>query len=226
MDEKDEASRRPPAALRLLWPHLRLTFAALTAAVVFLLLPPAMGDDVRFLASFDVAAVLWLALALHQVVTSDATVVRRHAKAADEGAWAAFLIGLLASGAGVVAVVLEAHASGEGASHRLGHIPLVVGTLVLAWLFFHTVFAFHYAREFYRPEVADAHPMLKFPGAGEPDYWDFLYFAFNIGTASQTADVSITSPRLRRLVLGHQIASYLFNATIIALGVNVAAALV
>lgn len=225
MDQKN-AAVKPPVALRLLRTHLRLALAAVTAAVVFLLLPPSLGDDVRFLASFDVAAVLWLALALHLVVTSDAAVVRRHAEAADEGTWAAFLISLLASVAGVVAVGLEAHGSGEGAAHRLAHIPLVVGTLVLAWLFFHAVFAFHYAREFYRPEVADAHPMLKFPGAGEPDYWDFLYFAFNIGTASQTADVSITSPRLRRLALGHQIASYLFNATIIALGVNVAAALV
>ncbi len=226
MKERDGAAARPPLLARLLRAHLRLTLAVATAALVFVLLPPALGHDVRFLASFDVAAVLWLALALHLVVTSDTAVVRRHAEAADEGAWAAFLIGLVASFAGVVAVALEAHASGEGAAHRLAHIPLVVSTLVLAWLFFHGVFAFHYAREFYRPEVADAHPMLKFPGTGEPDYWDFLYFAFNIGTASQTADVSITSPRLRRLALGHQIASYLFNATIIALGVNVAAALV
>lgn len=104
-------------------------------------------------------------------------------------------------------------------------MALAVGTLIASWFFFHTLFAFHYAREFYDLEADGLQPPLGFPGGDQPDYWDFLYFAFNLGTASQTADVTVNAPRLRRFVLGHQIASYLFNTAVIALGVNVAAAL-
>lgn len=212
-------------AYRIARPHLRLWAAAALATVIFLLLPEQVSDVVRFLIAFDVAAALWLVLALALVIGADAARVRRRAEAQDEGTWAVFCISLLASVVSVFAVIVEARASAEGAGHKLTHMPLVVGTLVLAWLFFHTVFAFHYAREYYRPKAADVVPVLTFPGAGEPDYWDFLYFAFNIGTAAQTSDVCVTSARLRRLVLGHQIAAYLFNATVIALSVNVAAAL-
>ncbi|MFG1478516.1 DUF1345 domain-containing protein [Xanthobacter sp. V4C-4] len=212
-------------AYRIARPHLRLWAAAALAGLIFLLLPGEATDVVRFLIAFDVAAALWLALAFALVIGADAARVRRRAEAQDEGTWAVFCISLLASIVSVCAVIVEARASAEGADHRLTHMPLVVGTLVLAWLFFHAVFAFHYAREYYRPNPADEAPVLTFPGASEPDYWDFLYFAFNIGTAAQTSDVCVTSARLRRLVLGHQIAAYLFNATVIALSVNVAAAL-
>jgi uncharacterized membrane protein len=205
--------------------QLRWWVAAGVAGIIFLAWPGQATDLVRFLIAFDAAAALWLVLALALVLGADPARVRRRAEAQDEGTWAVFCISLLASVVSVFAVIVEARASAEGADHRLTHMPLVVGTLVLAWLFFHTVFAFHYAREYYRPETADASPMLAFPGAREPDYWDFLYFAFNIGTAAQTSDVCVPSARMRRLVLGHQIAAYLFNATVIALSVNVAAAL-
>lgn len=213
-------------AYRFARPHLRLWVAAGLAGLVFTLLPGETTDLVRLLIAFDAAAALWLALAFALVLRSDAARVRRRAEAQDEGTWAVFCISLLASVASVIAVIVEARASAEGVDHRLTHMPLVVGTLILAWLFFHTVFAFHYAREYYRPAEANAAPRLTFPGSAEPDYWDFLYFAFNIGTAAQTADVCVTAARMRRLVLGHQIAAYLFNATVIALSVNVAAALI
>ena len=66
---------------------------------------------------------------------------------------------------------------------------------------------------------------LQFPGGGDPDYWDFLYFSFTIGAAVQTSDVAITTPRMRRLVLGHTVVSFLFNTTILAIAVNVGASL-
>ncbi len=67
--------------------------------------------------------------------------------------------------------------------------------------------------------------MCDSENADEPDYWDFLYFAANLGAAAQTSDVMITSPSMRRLVLGHTILSFLFNTTILALAVNVGAGL-
>jgi uncharacterized membrane protein len=65
---------------------------------------------------------------------------------------------------------------------------------------------------------------LAFPGGeAEPDYWDFVYFAFVIGMTSQVADVGITSRQIRRIVAAHGVVAFFFNATLLALTVNFAA---
>ena len=33
---------------------------------------------------------------------------------------------------------------------------------------------------------------LRFPGDGQPDYWDFVYFSFVIGMTFQVSDVAVT----------------------------------
>ena len=70
--------------------------------------------------------------------------------------------------------------------------------------------------------TAPARP-LDFPGDGEPDYFDFLYFAFVIGMTAQVSDVSITDKAVRRTVTAHAIVSFFFNAALLALVVNIAA---
>ena len=62
-------------------------------------------------------------------------------------------------------------------------------TIVLSWAFTHTMFALHYAHEFY-DENGGKGGGLNFPGElQEPDYWDFVYFSFVIGMTSQVSDV-------------------------------------
>ncbi len=61
---------------------------------------------------------------------------------------------------------------------------------------------------------------LIFPRDPEPDYWDFVYLAFAIGTATQVSDVEVCSKRIRRTVLAHGIVSFVFNVTVIALTVG------
>ncbi|MDB6001102.1 MAG: hypothetical protein JWP52_2801, partial [Rhizobacter sp.] len=64
------------------------------------------------------------------------------------------------------------------------------------------------------------------PAPKPPHYADFMYFSYTIAVACQTSDVSITSTRLRRLVLAHSVLSFVFNTAIVALMVNIAAGLV
>ena len=99
-------------------------------------------------------------------------------------------------------------------------------TILFSWCFVHTAFALHYAHEFYIDRGQAAAPGLQFPGGGPPDYLDFLYFSFVIGTTSQTADVAIASRSLRRLALLHGVIAFLFNITLVALAVNIAAGLI
>jgi uncharacterized membrane protein len=65
---------------------------------------------------------------------------------------------------------------------------------------------------------------MAFPGPdAEPDYWDFVYFAFVIGMTSQVSDVGITSKAVRRTVAAHGVVASVFNAALLALTVNLAA---
>ena len=64
---------------------------------------------------------------------------------------------------------------------------------------------------------------LEFPGHEPPDYWDFVYYSFVIGTATATADVNVTSKNMRRITTLHCVFALFLNATILALTVNVGA---
>ncbi len=64
------------------------------------------------------------------------------------------------------------------------------------------------------------------PGERDPDYVDFLYFAYTIGCTSQTSDVAVTTRAARGLVLVHSILAFVFNTSILALAINVGASLV
>ncbi len=105
-------------------------------------------------------------------------------------------------------------------------------TVVASWTFMHLIFAFHYAHEYYfeKETVTDKRRELRggllFPGEHAPHYRDFLYYAFVIGVACQTADVSTTSATMRTISLVHGVLAFFYNATILALAVNIASDIV
>ena len=120
----------------------------------------------------------------------------------------------------LAAIVAELSSSGA-TGRRPAHIVLATLTILLSWAFIHAIFALHYAHEFYDETDGGG---LAFPGGDPaPDYWDFVYFSFVIGMTSQVSDVAVTSRPLRRLVGLHGVVSFIFNVTLLALMVNIAA---
>jgi uncharacterized membrane protein len=95
-------------------------------------------------------------------------------------------------------------------------------TILLSWSFIHIIFALHYAHEYYAEHRGEGGG-LRFPGDAEPNYWDFLYLAFAIGTATQVSDVGVTSRTIRKTVTAHGMVAFVFNVTLIALTVSIAA---
>jgi uncharacterized membrane protein len=124
-------------------------------------------------------------------------------------------------------VILVTVASELIGSHRLAPIEklMIVATLALAWTFGNMVYALHYAHLFYtRDESGKDLAGLIFPGdSQEPGYSDFAYFSFTLGIALQTSDVAITSPSIRRVVIGQCIAAFVYNLVVLALAVSVLA---
>ena len=109
--------------------------------------------------------------------------------------------------------------------HSKGQItgPLLgaLAAAPLGWATLHVVAAFHYANLYYGDAEDPAwEPPLQFPGKAEPVTTDFLYYAFVIGMAAQTADVCTTTAKLRRATLAHGMVSFLFNTVLVAMTVN------
>lgn len=194
------------------------------ALVAFLLMPGSWPLTGRVLAGWDVLALLYLGLACRMLSRSSVESMRQRAQEEDEGAGIVLALTVAASIASLGAIATElAGIRAHDASGQAMRLGLAAITILCSWFFLHTVFAIHYAHEFYGDGGEERG--LTFPQELEPDYWDFMYFAFTIGAAAQTSDVTIVSRGMRRLVLGHTVLSFLFNTTVLALVINVGAGL-
>jgi uncharacterized membrane protein len=160
-----------------------------------------------------------LILAAHLMASRSAIEhMRERAAREDEGQTTILGLTVVAALASLGAIFAQL---GAGASRTSANIALAAMTILLSWAFIHTIFALHYAHEFYDEEAGGG---LAFPGGGtEPDYWDFVYFSFVIGMTSQVSDVGITSQPIRRTATAHGVVAFIFNAALLALTVNIAA---
>jgi uncharacterized membrane protein len=207
----------------------KLYFAVGCAVAALLLLPASLPSSARTAAAWIIGGVVYLAMALRLMQTCKTDEIRRRAAREDESATVFLLLILLAiasSFSATIGLIGEAKAAkGNGAALFLGLSGL---TILVSWTVTQAVFTLHYAHAYYQPlEGGDGIAGgLRFPDDDHPDYWDFFYFTTSIGATSQTSDVAITSKTLRRLVAFHAIVSFLFNTTILALAINLAAGMV
>ena len=172
----------------------------------------------RLLVGWDIYVGLYLALVAHLMSGADIQRIRGRAAVEDEGQFAILMLTVVAALASLGAIFSEL---GTGTGRRPAHIVLAALTILLSWAFIHTIFALHYAHEFYDEDIGGG---LAFPGGEtEPDYWDFVYFSFVIGMTSQVSDVGVTHKEIRRTVAAHGVVSFVFNAALLALTVNIAA---
>ncbi|PYN76216.1 MAG: DUF1345 domain-containing protein [Candidatus Rokuibacteriota bacterium] len=217
------STRRRPFLVRIVGARPRL-FASGGVGVVVTVAAVFVTDwrlATRLLVGWDVAVALYLALAFHMMVGADVRRIRRRAALQDEGQLAMLGLTVAAALASVGAIFAELGTSAVGASRPPSHLVLATLTIVLSWAFIHMIFALHYAHEFYDEAAGGG---MAFPGGdAHPDYWDFVYFSFVIGMTSQVSDVAVTSKQIRRTVAAHGVVSFLFNAALLALTVNIAA---
>ncbi len=180
----------------------------------------------RALIGWNIAALLYLVLALHMMFRSSHARMRARALLEDEGSKVILFLVIAAALACVGAIVAElSMVKGLHSELRFAHFGLTMLTLVSSWAFTQTMFALHYAHDYYATATHGTHGGLDFPGSEPPDYGDFLYFALVIGTSAQTADVGISSRALRRTVTVHCVLAFFFNTTLLALAINIASGL-
>ncbi|MGN6278439.1 MAG: DUF1345 domain-containing protein [Sphingomonas sp.] len=195
----------------------RFVLFCIVFAIGLVVAIPPLGPGRGAMAAFDAASALFLLSIVPLMKNADAKAMREQAKDND-----ANRAGLLLLTGLVMIVILVAVAGELKGKNDTAAIALVIGTLVLAWLFSNTIYALHYAHLFYlgKKDGSDCGG-IDFPNCDEPDYWDFVYFSFTLGMTFQTSDVEMTSGHMRRVAIGHCLAAFVFNIGVLAFTINV-----
>jgi uncharacterized membrane protein len=203
-------------------------FVALAAGVAAVLASTGTSATVtRALLGWNVGVWLYLVLIVWMMLHADHARLRRVATAQAEGAMTVLGVVSLAAIVSLGATVFELSAAKtEGARYAMAHLLFALSTVAGSWLLVPTLFALNYASLYYQGAPGQG---LQFPSElpdFKPDYADFLYFSFTIAVASQTADVAVSTRSMRRLVLLQSVLSFLFNTTVLAFTINLAAGLI
>lgn len=196
--------------------------AAGVAGSIFLFLPPLVRLENRILATWIAGVLCFLTLLL--LIMSGATPETTRLRAQRREASPTLVLTLV-----IFTTLASIFAIGFMLAAGKGHpdnVALAIVAIICSWLLTHSTFALFYARYYYDDDGLGFDPVrgyvggLEFPNAEAPDYFDFMYFAFTISMTSQTSDISITAPPLRRVVLAHEIVSFFFYSIIIGFTVN------
>ncbi|MDH2328714.1 DUF1345 domain-containing protein [Cereibacter sp. SYSU M97828] len=186
--------------------HTRFIVFCVALAIGFAACLGAFRPAEAFMVAFDIAAVIFIASSVPLWLDHGA---HRQAEDDDGGRLFLPLVALVAVAAVLLAVGLMI---GTRASLTAADAGMVAATLVLAWIFANLILAFHYSR---------MSAGIEFPGGEPPTFSDYVYFSFVIGMTCQTADVTMTTARLRRVGMLHGISAFFFNLGVLALSVNV-----
>ena len=217
-----------PFWLRLLLSRPRLISCIAIGLATAVLLPSEISHQAvtRAIVGWNVGAILYLVLAMKMMFWSTHERMRTRAVQHDEGRTVVLLLVITAALMCIGAIVAElAVVKDLQGQARYAHIALAGLTIASSWAFTQTMFALHYAHDYYLCTNHGEPGGLEFPGGHPPDYGDFLYFASVIGTSGQTADVSFSSRKMRRTGTVHCILAFFFNTTLVALTINIASGL-
>jgi uncharacterized membrane protein len=226
------------AAPRSLWRRLRRPrlFAGTTTGILIyllLLLVTSVSSRLRFILAWDIGVTVALLAMLFGLRNCSPDRMRAIAARQVTGKWTVLGLTVVAALASLVVIASEVPLI-KAAEHfeQIARLTLVIVTIILSWIFINTIFALHYAHDYYLGGSAEgANPsdegaIIVFPGGGGlPSYGDFVYFSFTIGMTFQVSDTQITDSRLRKLAITHGIISFFYSTGILALTINLVAGL-
>lgn len=209
--------------------HYRLYISLAIALVVFLFANHRLSASGVVLLTWSTFAFVVIVMDWFIIFTCHPREVRRVASLEDTHRTLIFVFVIMASLASLVAIIFLLKSPKSASEAEVtGHVLLSMGAVVLSWWLVHTIFTMRYAHLYYTTKDGGSKPIggLQFPDEPEPDYLDFVYFGFVLGTTFQVSDVEISSRTIRRLALLHGLISFAFNTAILALSINVVSGLI
>lgn len=221
--------------MRLVYHPRARGLVALATGVIALALARLWFDwDSAILIAWDVGVLLWLAVTFTMIARASAEQTGVHAQRLEPNGRVVLIVVAAAAIIGYFGSIILASRSG-GRSQFEQTLHFIVGTLAVVegWLLVHTQFALYYAEMYYdeKPptpgetdqEISGLAPFrrgLEFPNADLIDFWDFIYFAYTIAICYQTSDVTVGTPKMRRVTIAHALISFVFVTVLLAFVVN------
>jgi uncharacterized membrane protein len=199
------------------WNFYLAVGAGIIASIVTLLLAP----DLFPAAAASISSLTYLVLTARDMPKLTPDYLREHAGDEDAPPLVVFVLTLGL----IVYVTIALFLAVNDKSPNALRLSLGVASVILAWLMIHIMWGMHYAWEYYQaPDKGSSDQQqggLEFPGEGDPDGTDFIYFSMVVAMTAQTSDTDVTSRPMRRIITGHSLFSYLFNTVMIAAAVNI-----
>lgn len=207
----------------------KLLISIVVGVVVFMLIPFRTTQVMpHILFAWDIFTLCLLILTWITFYTTPPLKIREQAHRQDDTRIVIFILVLVATSISMLAVLSILVNHNASLHDKALEVPTAVACMLLSWCLVHTIFTTRYAHIYYADDKIkkDVHAGgLDFPKEPHPDFVDFAYFSFTLGMTFQVSDVEISSKTIRRLALWHGFLSFGYNATIIALTVNIIAGL-
>lgn len=189
-------------------------------AVLLVFLPHSWPGELRVLSAWNGASVCYLALAWRTILRCDATRTRQLSRREDEMRPVIDALLLLASFGSLLGVLRALIHAGQSKDAFSMHLTLAaIATVILSWALIHTIYAFHYARLYYEGQGAGGG--VNFHGDEPPDYLDFCYLSFAVGTTFGATDSEIGGRSIRRTILKHCVLAFGFATIVVSLAISV-----
>lgn len=172
--------------------------------------------------SWDIFCISFLALTWITFYATPPKQIRKEAKIQDPKSIIIFFVVLIAAAISLLGVILLI--TGDSHDHKAFQLVVTIACMFFSWAIVHTIYTTRYAHLYYADHEVKADEDaggLDFPEEDHPDFIDFAYFSFTLGMTFQVSDVEISGRNIRRLALWHSLLSFGYNATIIALTVNI-----
>jgi uncharacterized membrane protein len=213
--------------------HQRL-YWAISITLLTWLMTSSQDWDLTFIFSWLAFSATVLAFNWISFFTIHPQELHKKARLQDNSRFMIFIFIIIASVLSLFTIIVLVISTKE--KHSLAliyHILLTIASVICSWFLVHTIFTLRYAHLYYTPikDVKGSSDItyaegLDFPKEAEPDYLDFCYFSFGVGTTFQVSDISVTSSKIRRLILVHSLISFAYNTVIVALSINILSGLV
>ncbi len=197
----------------------RLVFALTVGVIGVLLGWPSIGPGLGLLVGIVLAPACFVVTGLVALWRMDADQTREHAAGEDlsPATQEAVVVGAaLASLTGIVLVVVM----GKSAQQNVAAALALLGVF-MNWAMVHGMYGGRYAHLYYEGRDGG----IDFNCDDPPCYRDFLYFSYNLGMTFQVSDTSVSTTRIRSVVLRHCLLAYLFSTVILAATINLVAGL-
>ncbi|MES2279095.1 MAG: DUF1345 domain-containing protein [Bacteroidota bacterium] len=211
--------------------HYRLYISLAVASIVLFFIRTVLSTTGVVLLTWSSFALTVIILDWILILTCHPKEVRKVAQLEDSSRTLIFIFVIGAALVSLVSILFLLRADKHLSQAQItGHVILSMVSVVVSWWLVHTIFTMRYAHMYYSTNPdGDGKKMmggLQFPAEDEPDYLDFVYFSFVLGTTFQVSDVEIASRPIRRLALVHGLIAFAFNTAILALSINVVSGLV